>query len=119
MDRAGDIAGIRGGEGWPSAAGGETYHVEGCSAVVVLCVEQRSEEHTSELQSPMYLVCRLLLEKKHDSLPDPTAVLLWRVTPNRLKWCLSGLVPGAAALTGSRLPTGPSGGEVVVVRAHA
>ena len=26
--------------------------------------EDRSEEHTSELQSPMYLVCRLLLEKK-------------------------------------------------------
>src|SRR5437762_3871288 len=25
----------------------------------------RSEEHTSELQSPMYLVCRLLLEKKN------------------------------------------------------
>ena len=25
---------------------------------------ERSEEHTSELQSPMYLVCRLLLEKK-------------------------------------------------------
>src|SRR5437762_9220153 len=25
--------------------------------------EGRSEEHTSELQSPMYLVCRLLLEK--------------------------------------------------------
>src|SRR6202011_6247398 len=24
----------------------------------------RSEEHTSELQSPMYLVCRLLLEKQ-------------------------------------------------------
>src|SRR5436189_1169775 len=31
----------------------------------------RSEEHTSELQSPMYLVCRLLLEKKNaDGLPD-------------------------------------------------
>src|SRR5437764_10096562 len=29
---------------------------------VGLC--DRSEEHTSELQSPMYLVCRLLLEKK-------------------------------------------------------
>src|SRR5437762_10821424 len=28
----------------------------------------RSEEHTSELQSPMYLVCRLLLEKKKISL---------------------------------------------------
>src|SRR5437762_4039983 len=27
-------------------------------------VKVRSEEHTSELQSPMYLVCRLLLEKK-------------------------------------------------------
>src|SRR5437764_13997955 len=27
--------------------------------------EARSEEHTSELQSPMYLVCRLLLEKKN------------------------------------------------------
>src|SRR5438876_3872744 len=26
--------------------------------------EDRSEEHTSELQSPVHLVCRLLLEKK-------------------------------------------------------
>src|SRR5437879_9520101 len=31
---------------------------------VLITVNQRSEEHTSELQSPMYLVCRLLLEKK-------------------------------------------------------
>src|SRR5256885_12376716 len=30
---------------------------------------QRSEEHTSELQSPCNLVCRLLLEKKKISLP--------------------------------------------------
>src|SRR5437763_7265619 len=29
-----------------------------------LACHGRSEEHTSELQSPMYLVCRLLLEKK-------------------------------------------------------
>src|SRR6195256_6658168 len=29
----------------------------------------RSEEHTSELQSPMYLVCRLLLEKKKGCKP--------------------------------------------------
>src|SRR5258708_11935488 len=28
----------------------------------------RSEEHTSELQSPDHLVCRLLLEKKQESL---------------------------------------------------
>src|SRR4051794_41347939 len=27
-------------------------------------VDLRSEEHTSELQSPVHLVCRLLLEKK-------------------------------------------------------
>src|SRR5690348_17893312 len=31
--------------------------------LVRLC-RQRSEEHTSELQSPVHLVCRLLLEKK-------------------------------------------------------
>src|SRR6266446_10083212 len=29
-----------------------------------VCLEFRSEEHTSELQSPCNLVCRLLLEKK-------------------------------------------------------
>src|SRR5437763_9146939 len=28
----------------------------------------RSEEHTSELQSPMYLVCRLLLENKNKEM---------------------------------------------------
>src|SRR5947208_11627429 len=30
-------------------------------------IRQRSEEHTSELQSPDHLVCRLLLEKKKKS----------------------------------------------------
>src|SRR5437764_2873818 len=30
--------------------------------------QSRSEEHTSELQSPMYLVCRLLLEKKKNKI---------------------------------------------------
>src|SRR3712207_8176649 len=33
--------------------------------VVVVHVALRSEEHTSELQSRQYLVCRLLLEKKN------------------------------------------------------
>src|SRR5436189_2483252 len=33
----------------------------------------RSEEHTSELQSPMYLVCRLLLEKKKNEITYNTA----------------------------------------------
>src|SRR3712207_8285727 len=31
---------------------------------------RRSEEHTSELQSRQYLVCRLLLEKKNTSDPE-------------------------------------------------
>src|SRR5256885_13160153 len=42
----------------------------------------RSEEHTSELQSPCNLVCRLLLEKKkvdHSVLADLIRLLLRRV----------------------------------------
>src|SRR3712207_7817653 len=40
--------------------------VERCADVLLGVVEDfcRSEEHTSELQSRQYLVCRLLLEKK-------------------------------------------------------
>src|SRR3712207_7179802 len=33
--------------------------------------EKRSEEHTSELQSRQYIVCRLLLEKKKTTSPLP------------------------------------------------
>ena len=36
----------------------------------------RSEEHTSELQSPMYLVCRLLLEKKKNKTTQKTFINL-------------------------------------------
>src|SRR3712207_7875162 len=43
----------------------------------------RSEEHTSELQSRQYLVCRLLLEKKKSSLCplflDSTSLVLYSV----------------------------------------
>src|SRR5438876_9165000 len=35
----------------------------------------RSEEHTSELQSPVHLVCRLLLEKKKKTKPHKTTVI--------------------------------------------
>src|SRR5436189_1692137 len=38
--------------------------IEDHGSSIRLC---RSEEHTSELQSPMYLVCRLLLEKKKNN----------------------------------------------------
>src|SRR6267154_3124344 len=38
--------------------------VVGAWALGAHYLERRSEEHTSELQSPVHLVCRLLLEKK-------------------------------------------------------
>src|SRR2546429_3109457 len=41
-------------------------HVQ--AEVVVPRVRRRSEEHTSELQSRLHLVCRLLLEKKKNTL---------------------------------------------------
>src|SRR3712207_8946459 len=40
-------------------------HESGLPAWRNFWVCHRSEEHTSELQSRQYLVCRLLLEKKH------------------------------------------------------
>src|SRR3712207_7867642 len=40
------------------ATGAAKHHEDRC------CLVLRSEEHTSELQSRQYLVCRLLLEKK-------------------------------------------------------
>src|SRR3712207_7118438 len=48
---------------------GEDDHVAGGRLVDVAGAEDRSEEHTSELQSRQYLVCRLLLEKKKLLLP--------------------------------------------------
>src|SRR3712207_7494692 len=41
--------------------------------VAVLRDGRRSEEHTSELQSRQYLVCRLLLEKKKKTAPPRRA----------------------------------------------
>src|SRR3712207_7795561 len=53
-------------EGVPGAGRG-THGVERLveGAVEAVEVTGRSEEHTSELQSRQYLVCRLLLEKKN------------------------------------------------------
>src|SRR5256885_13010663 len=39
----------------------------------------RSEEHTSELQSPCNLVCRLLLEKKKNDVSDSLRLLEYRL----------------------------------------
>src|SRR3989449_5587117 len=49
--------------------GGDTTH-DGSSGTTGVT---RSEEHTSELQSRLHLVCRLLLEKKKKSTSTPRA----------------------------------------------
>ena len=43
----------------------------------------RSEEHTSELQSPMYLVCRLLLEKKKKKKTKKTKKKIKKIKKNK------------------------------------
>src|SRR2546422_8511610 len=55
-ERRGDVGGVQG--------GGRHLVEQRLEEMVVTPVEQRSEEHTSELQSRLHLVCRLLLEKK-------------------------------------------------------
>src|SRR5256885_11994234 len=47
---------------------GERRRARVGDAVVVRALTDRSEEHTSELQSPCNLVCRLLLEKNTSPL---------------------------------------------------
>src|SRR3712207_7908322 len=49
-----------------SQAGKGTFVLAGNTDLM----QDRSEEHTSELQSRQYLVCRLLLEKKKQPLPN-------------------------------------------------
>src|ERR1017187_10726640 len=48
----------------------ENFETAGTRSVSRPC-QIRSEEHTSELQSPMYLVCRLLLEKNKKKIQHP------------------------------------------------
>src|SRR2546429_5781363 len=45
--------------------------------------QHRSEEHTSELQSRLHLVCRLLLEKKNTPRPLPPFPVLLATSPHR------------------------------------
>src|SRR5258708_31600400 len=61
---------VKGAAGGPfTVSGNHNYTDEGTYTVAVTFTDDgsgpaRSEEHTSELQSPDHLVCRLLLEKK-------------------------------------------------------
>src|SRR3712207_7736708 len=57
--------------GLPDWVGGGTATVTvpaGADGPGSAALGSRSEEHTSELQSRQYLVCRLLLEKKKDNV---------------------------------------------------
>src|SRR5258708_31732924 len=56
-----------------SEAGGEEHGEELIFTNCLVQRRDRSEEHTSELQSPDHLVCRLLLEKKKQHV-DPNAL---------------------------------------------
>src|SRR2546425_8110400 len=51
-----------------------------------LTPERRSEEHTSELQSLAYLVCRLLLEKKKRRVPWRRKLSAWRRKTAPQRW---------------------------------
>src|SRR3712207_8474488 len=57
---------------YKAALASSTGWVIGCELLSfcrALIMPSRSEEHTSELQSRQYLVCRLLLEKKKTKIP--------------------------------------------------
>src|SRR2546425_2927158 len=50
-----------------------------------VCSSDRSEEHTSELQSLAYLVCRLLISEKHTSELQSLAYLVCRLLLEKKK----------------------------------
>src|SRR5258708_14266335 len=52
--------------------------------------ELRSEEHTSELQSPDHLVCRLLLEKKKNTASLSPFSQVSRIRSDMVNLCCSG-----------------------------
>src|SRR5258708_31114937 len=59
----------------PISAGSSTWRLSSphVRPSFTSCTSIRSEEHTSELQSPDHLVCRLLLEKKNDNRDSPSS----------------------------------------------
>src|SRR2546425_3641733 len=61
----GTVVGPASGAGAPPRVFVVNHNETAREALRQLCTSVRSEEHTSELQSLAYLVCRLLLEKKN------------------------------------------------------
>src|SRR2546430_5464006 len=64
-----------------SASLGFGFFLSSAAAAMICPDWQRSEEHTSELQSQSNIVCRLLLEKK-----NKVRAILESITPN-ICWC--------------------------------
>src|ERR1017187_5449486 len=64
-------------------------HMARGSPVPAPPLRRRSEEHTSELQSPMYLVCRLLLEQ---TMKLPTSQIFVVQDDPRMPEVLAGLL---------------------------
>src|SRR2546426_6080813 len=62
-------------------------HVSACHSLISGPIgSRRSEEHTSELQSPCNLVCRLLLEKKKNNAAPPSPLPPARRRPIGKQW---------------------------------
>src|SRR5207249_505094 len=95
----------------PQGVPAGTHH--GVPGSVPLVLLERSEEHTSELQSRFDLVCRLLLEKKKDTvLVLMLTLLVWltpdlRITKSLLKcnWTIRKSLPRCKVRRKKRLLT--------------
>src|SRR5258708_18706908 len=84
------VASIKAAGGKAVAVAGDVSRAEGAKGIIDAAIETfgrldilRSEEHTSELQSPDHLVCRLLLEKKKKTHTDPPDVYRLHQAPRR------------------------------------
>src|SRR5256885_11602265 len=65
---------------WPRTKALDSFWLPINSAASAAIDSRRSEEHTSELQSPCNLVCRLLLEKKKNNMSLHMHVLQYLCT---------------------------------------
>src|SRR5258708_22916299 len=85
---------------------------------------RRSEEHTSELQSPDHLVCRLLLEKKkHHALSNTIQAPLLSLASVSMRipisWTAAAPARAARFIPEIAAPPGPSPGSPAAPRALA